>query len=246
MKPLKVGLLCFIMIIGCLSSSCFGYIDDYPPFKFREKPPKHLAMKPLVSFEKSDYVSNDKKVVAKLKETADTLDFVLKDGDTVLVQMKEKDIPMPYAIYQVDLDQNGLQDFMIFYNYRGNGLAALRDKVDIFMKISGKKYQKISFDTMSLGLEDIVDLNNDGKYQVMITDTTADDKHTYFTYNIYEFKDSRLVNADFKHKGFPKFIWYTEKPNDKDTARLSEENKAIATKQKNEQIEYKEVNYSKN
>jgi hypothetical protein len=152
--------------------------------------------------------------------------------------MPERETPMPWAVYRVDLDKNGLEDFIIFYSYRGCGLAASADKVEIFLKKQGGEYQKISYDVMSAGIEDFIDLNHDGQYEVIITDFYSGKKHNYFTYSIYEFKDYKLVNADLKFSGFPKFVWITYKPNDKDTTHLTDDEKAQHVDKKNESINY--------
>jgi len=236
MRMSRIFLITFFILLCCTSAFC--YFDEYPPYRFKDDRPKYLTLDPLVSLDKAEYKSKDGRVTARLKETSDTLDLIVQEEGKVLVKMNVKETPLPYAVYQYDIDRNGLEDFIIFYNYRGCGLAASSDKVEIYLKQNNHSYQKISLDAMSSGLEDFVDLNKDGKYEVIVTGFYGGKDHNYFTYNIYEFSGGKLVNADLKFKGFPKFIWYTDKKNDKDTKHLSNKERAKHTEEKNSSIEY--------
>lgn len=234
--------LFYVLIFFCLTcNNAYPYFDNYPPYSFKKGPPEHLEAKSLVDFDKPKYKSRDGKITAKLKEKADSFDFILRDGRLVLAQIKKDEPPLPNSVYQADLDANGLKDFIIFYNYRGNGLAAQRDKVEILLKKKQGVYQKVSYDTFSAGLEDFIDLYRDGKYEVIITDFYGGSKHNYFTYNIYKISDYRLVNADAQSKGFPKFIWFTYNKNDKDTLHLSQEERLSHTEKKNTSIQYEDI-----
>lgn len=195
----------------------------------------------MVDSDKSRYESKDGEILAMFKEKADSFDFILKDGKLVLAQTKDDNPPLPYSVYQADLDKNGLKDFIIFYSYREDGFGAFRDKVEIFLKKKQGAYRKISYDTYSAGLEDFVDLNKDGKFEVIITDFYGGSKHNYFTYNIYKISNYKLVNADNQFEGFPMFIWFTDKGNDKDTSHLTQEERRACTKRKNSSIQYEEV-----
>jgi len=219
-------------------ANCYAYFENYPPFKFDKGPFPQLKTEAIVDFDNPEYRSEDGKIIARLEEEAESLDFLVQDGNIVLARMPERETPMPWAVYRADLDKNGLKDFIIFYSYRGCGLAASADKVEIFLKKEEEQYQKISYDVMSAGIEDFTDLNNDGQCEVIITDFYSGKKHNYFTYSIYEFKDYKLVNADSKFSEFPKFVWITYKPNDKDTTHLTADEKTHHVDKKNKAIRY--------
>lgn len=238
MRPL---LTLITIILFFPATSVFAYFSNYPPYKFKEGSPKHIEAKLLVDSDKPRFKSRDGRIFVKLKETAASFNFLLKDGKLVLASLTDDSLPLPNSVYQADLDANGAKDFIVFYNYRGNGLASQKDRVDIFLKNKGGSYQKVSFDTLSAGLEDFVDLDRDGKYEVIITGFYPGSKHNYFTYDIYRLKGYRLVNADNRYSAFPKFIWITYNKNDKDTAHLTEEEKLAHIKQKNDSIRYEEV-----
>lgn len=240
-KIIKFSFLFMFVSSSVFCKNSFAYFDNYPPYSFKKGPPSHLEAKSLVDFDKSRYKSRDGKIIARLKEKADSFDFLLKDGKLLLARIRDDSVPLPNSVYHVDLDGNGLKDFIIFYNYRGNGLGAQKDRVEIYLKKKQGVYQKISYDTYSSGLEDFVDLDKDGKFRVIITDFYSGDKHNYFTYNIYKFAGYKLVNADDAFKGFPKFIWITYKKNDKDTAHLTQEERSSFAEKKNNSIQYEEI-----
>lgn len=237
----KQLIVAWIILFGW-NSNVLGYMEDYPPYKFKDGAPKHLESQALVDFDKSEYKSSNGRVEARLNDPGDdSYDFMLRDGKTVLVNKRDRETPLPCALYSTDLDNNGQEDFIVFSNYRGCGLASQQDAVEIFLKKESGSYEKISYDTMCSGLENFIDLDKNGRYEVIITDLYSGDKHSYFTYNIYEFKDYKLANVDTKFKGFPKFIWYTDKPNDKDTTHLIAKERMAHVKQKNNAIKYEEI-----
>lgn len=180
----KKQLIIITILLILISSRAYAYFEDYPPYKFKDGPPKHLEAQELVGSEKSEYKSDDGQVHVRLEGTNDTIDFVIQDGKTIVTSLKERESPMPCVVYWTDLDKNGLKDFIVFNWYEGCGLASQEYRIDIFLKKADGSYQRISYDTMGPDLEDFVDLNKDGKYEVIITDTYGGEKHNYFVFNL--------------------------------------------------------------
>ena len=219
----------------------FGYRADYPPFRFKDGPPAHLNIKPLVSGE-GDYKSKDGSVVVHLKELKlYEVEFFLKVGKTMLVSSDQDIEGFPYSAFQADLDNNGLDDFIVFYNYRGPGLGAHHDRVEIYLRKNNGGFGKISYDTFDAGIEDFIGADKEGKYKIIITGFYQGNRHNYFSYDIYELRGNRLVNADAKVKGFPKFVQYKVKNNDQDTGRLTQQERLLHTKDKNSSIHYEDM-----
>jgi hypothetical protein len=159
-----------------------------------------------------------------------------------LARKNGQELPFPVgAVYWADLEGNGLKDFIVFYWWQAPGIMFPLCRVEIFLKKEAGGYGKIYYDTLSPGLEDFADLDNDGKYEVIITDICEGNGHNYYSYSIYEFKDYRLVNADDKFKGFPKFIRYTNNANDKDTKHLTKGERLSHTKEKDSMIWYEDI-----
>ncbi len=222
MKLPKILFIFLIIAITCFSYFSFAYDESHPPYKFKDGPFPSLDKEPLVSlFGKREYISEDKDVVVKFDDKGDSLFFLVKQGDYILAKKEKKEEPYPDAVYRADIDKNGLKDFIIFYTHRGCGLAVVVMRTEIFLKKKGGGYQKISYDTFYSNIEDFVDLDGNGKYELIITDLYYGKKHNYWAYNIYKFKDYKLVNANSEYKNFPKIVWFTESPNDKDTTHLS-------------------------
>jgi hypothetical protein len=231
-----------ILILFYCCDSASAYFENYPPYKFKNGPPKHLQDEPLIhlDYDGTEFKSGDGKVSVILTKTPN-YSFLVQEGKSVLVNKKNDEPPLPTRIYWVDVDKNGLKDFIVIYNYQMVGLGGYEDMIEIFLKRENNSYQKICYNSMSSGPEDFFDLDKDGRYEVVITDFYSGDEHNYFTYNIYEFKDYKLVNADTKFKDFPKFVWITFKPNDKNTTHLTKKQKVLHTNEKNNSIKYREV-----
>ncbi len=223
------------------ASQVSAYFDNYPPYRFKTGAPRHIEAKLLVGFDKTKYRSPNGKVIVRLKESANDFEFLLKDGKFILAHIKDDKPPLPSSVYEADLDKNGTRDFIVFYNYRGSGFASQKDRVNIFLKKKDGAYQKISYDTFSAGIEDFVDLDRNGRCQIIITWLYNGDKHNYFSYDLYQLKDYRLVNLDNVFRGFPKFVWITHKKNDKDTTHLNLDERAEHIRAKDSSIEYEEI-----
>lgn len=162
----------------------------------------------------------------------------LADKDYPPFIKKNSDLSSPHRIYKFDIDGNGLEDFIVLLH---QGATSLGDEGEIYLKRQQGGYQKISYESSGIWIEDFTDINRDGRYEVIITDIYAGEKHNYFVYDVYEFKDYRLVNADNKFKGFPKFVWMTNKPNDKDTVHLTKEARSKHVEEKNRGIKYEVI-----
>ena len=232
----------FFLLSLFISSATFAYMEDYPPTINNQAQSYRLKAQLLVNYQKNDYISKEGLIKAHLKETANSFSFSLKVGDFTLVKMIEFGIPMPYAIYQADLNNDGLSDFIVFYNDRANGTPGVYEgKTEIFVNRGKKGFRKISYENLAGGIEDFVDMNHDGKYEVIIGDDEFIRDHMYFSYSIYELNDYKLLNVDQKYKGFPKFVWFTHKSNNKDTDRLKESERYRSVVEKNAAIKYEDL-----
>jgi len=145
---------------------------------------------------------------------------------------------MGAKVYQVNLSGNGMHDFVSFVH---TGASPLMDEIHIYLK-TRLGYREISLsEDPSADIRDIVDINLDGKLEVILGDLYLRGKHSYIAYSIYEVKNHRLVNADKKYKGFPKFVWFSNTKNDKDTSRLTTNERRLDVEEKNKAIEYRDI-----
>ena len=240
MKLKIIALVIFFMGLS-LSSTSFAYRDDYPPYRFKDGPQAHLNVKPLVSDE-GDYKSEDESVSVHLKEPKPfEVEFSLKVGKTTLVSSNKDMEWFPSAVFQADLDNDGRNDFIVIYASRAPGLGGCQNRVEIYLTKQSGGFGKISYYAFDAGIEDFIGPDKEGRYKVIITGFYQGGRHNYFTYNVYEFKGYRLVNADAKVKGFPKFVWYSNKPNDKNAGRLTQKERLQHTKEKGSSIHYEDI-----
>ncbi len=74
---------------------------------------------------------------------------------------------------------------------------------------------------------DFMDVNQDGKAEFLHTtfvfgEAGKDGKlHNYWVYNLLKFSGTNLVSANALDARLPRWIWYTYKPNHKDTDQLT-------------------------
>ncbi len=238
-----VSLAAFILLSLSFTGRCEAYFEDYPPYWFKDGAPAHLKAEVILDSDHREYKSSDNQFTGKVREeNFQTYDLLLKDGEVIIVNIKKGNLPVPNVVYRGDMNGDGEKDVIVLSSYRGNGLAANFDRVDIYLKGIKGRYHKVSYDTMSAGTEDFVDLNKDGACEVIVTGFYGGKKHNYFTYSIYAFKGESLLNVDARFNGYPKFVQYTQKSNDKDTTHLSEREREVSVERKNKAVNAQKEN----
>lgn len=226
LKHLSKGIFLLLIITALCLNESYAYMVQYPPFPFGSKDlPPHLQAEDLTELEWGPTIQLDDLKVELFRTDAGYQLLKIKDGERTVFETEEG-TPIVFDVYYVDLDSNKWKDFLIFSNYSGCGLAAYNDRVDILLRIGKQAFSHIHYNTKSASLEDFVDMNRDGIYEIIYTDFYSGKKHNYFVYSIYEIKEAELHNANKKHSpSFPKFIWFTHKPNDKQSTRITIEEK---------------------
>jgi len=87
----------------------------------------------------------------------------------------------------------------------------------------------IQFWTYRHEFNDFVDLNEDGKPEMIFTeiivgkDRGNGDVDRYWTHNLVQFKEFEMVSANHADRRFPSWVLCTEKPNHKPTTQLTKE-----------------------
>jgi hypothetical protein len=111
------------------------------------------------------------------------------------------------------------------------------------LKKDDNSYRYISYDTITASLGDFVDLDKDGKYEVIITGIYNGKKQNYITYNVYTFKDLNLVNVDSKYDDTLLSVWYEYSINDGDKIEsdFTKKEKLLHAEQKNSSIQYQTI-----
>ena len=233
-----------LLIIGpfvCLHATVgFAYLEDYPPFKFDQKKPPHINATLLVDEKHSEYKSADGQIVARLllDTTKNEVYFVLKSRKLILREDIQAPIfeTAPFAAYMADVNSDGISDFIVLTHNYSNSWVTADDYVEIFLGDKTGEFESIMYWTKSADVKDFVDLNNDGKYAILrclqdvVDDESRPAPRTYWHYNLYEIKRDKLVNISSPANGFPKFIWFTNKPNDNETTLLTKDQRRALAK----------------
>jgi hypothetical protein len=246
-----LGLLMLIpVVIFILDPKALAYVETHPPYSVKEGPYKSLNIKPVIDADHSEYKSPDGKIRISFKGGMDERhwDFLLQDGNSILAKRHIDYSPIPYEIYHVDINGDGQKDFVVLMTYMAMGMSFLHERVEIFLKKKEGGYQQIAYDAVAVSINDFIDLDHDGKCEVIITgfyqqDGTKQDgrTHSYFSYDVYEFDGYRLKNADKKYQGFPKFVWFTERPNDQDSDKVTLKERLKHIQEKEKGIVYKSI-----
>ncbi|RKY33334.1 MAG: hypothetical protein DRP68_02715 [Candidatus Omnitrophota bacterium] len=221
----KERIAILLIFLFFLFLNCFAYREDYPPFPFKsEQNLKFLKASKIIEDEGKVMVDNNITVESlRIEEEGFIYQVTIAVDKKIIFKNSLKWV---YGIYYADLDNNDYKDFIIFSSYGGCGLAAFISKVDILFQTNQKEFSHLTYDTYQADLKDFVDLDNDGKYEIIYTDFYYGRKHNYWVYSIYEIRNDRIQLANDKYNNFPKFIWYTYKPNDKDSKKITTEEKS--------------------
>lgn len=234
----------FMVFVWCCAAvPCSGaaYFEDYPPYPFGSRPLEHLLADDL--FEgKTVFRSADGKIVLAYEEDKvngeKTVRFEV--GRKKVWERNLPSIDTP-RLYQADLDKNGLNDYIVISWGGGTGLGGSLYQVDLLLGRNSDGFDWVSYVSFEAGLQGIVDLDGDGRYEILVMDMYGGKNHNYFVHAVYKIKEGRLVNVSGGFKGFPKFIWFTHKRNDQDTTHLTREERKRFMKEMDGKIEYRKL-----
>jgi len=135
------------------------------------------------------------------------------------------------------LNEDNITDFVLLTNSGGCGLGGQR-YFRLFIFSVGKKYQAYSLGTYNAGSEDFIDLNKDGRVEMIHTafvDAEAGNDgraHNYWVFHLLRFTGAKAISADHLRPGFPCWILYTFKDNHRPTDQLTNRQKIQAWKRR--------------
>lgn len=237
MKSKPSLILVFIMLLSAPMSGS-AYLEDYSPF-IKSKP-KPFPLKTLDVIEKGDdvllmgVVHNGKSTpFLKLfgSEVGGSYFYLLSifdaSGNLVKDSVKVADSPFVHGAYAADLNGDGGDDFIVEIGSVATGLGDYKNFI-VFALSSGRDYEVTTvenWDSDSV-LRDFVDVKRNGHCQFIHTSLVyiEDEKgksHSHWVYNLLEVRGTKLVLANYLHPTFPKWVWYTIKPNHKNSPFIS-------------------------
>lgn len=136
------------------------------------------------------------------------------------------------TVRTTDLNRDGTPDFVVTSWSGGSGLAAGFAGLTIFLS-NGDSYSAHLVETNAPAPTDFFRLPGSDECLLVQTsyihasgDFTSDSKpHSFWAHNLLRFSGSEILAADAAVPGFPKWIWFTYRPNSQPTTLLSEQSK---------------------
>ncbi len=127
-----------------------------------------------------------------------------------------------------DLNGDGQPDFIVNIWSGGCGLAADGSEVT-FLLSSKDGYRAASFYLYAFGNEDLVRFKPQGPVYFIFNDLIGSDgektrdgrEHNFWVYELKRIDGDRFVTADADQPGFPKWVWFTDRPNHDETTQLT-------------------------
>jgi hypothetical protein len=113
--------------------------------------------------------------------------------------------------FVVDLDGNGLEDVVKQAYYGSQGFMLGCDLM-IFSQYEKGKFAAIKLPAERFTADDICNLDNKGRKEIVTCVLVGCGGHNYWVYRCWNLSGSKLVSVDKEH-GFPRAVWFTEKPN---------------------------------
>ncbi|MEI7751858.1 MAG: VCBS repeat-containing protein [Candidatus Omnitrophota bacterium] len=237
MKKLII-IVSFFMGATFFADGAMAYLENYPCLNKNEMTKLATLKSKLIMDKDTDRVAGEKTVQSgeisihripnretdgKPSQLSSTVELSYRSKIVARINNDQK-YPYIGEIREADLDGNGLEDFIFIVSYMGNGIPI--DAVILLLQTKKGEFKRLDYDTYSPSFNDFIDFNRDGKYEVVITSMSqlkgADGKyHSYWVYSVYEFAEFNLVIDNLLATGFPKFIWFTNRPNSKEAKNLS-------------------------
>ena len=234
MKKNICGVIFLAVFIWVYIPNSTAFDDRYPPFDLKVWKDRTLKATPI----------NRPYEEGKFQEGDVTISWVTKVFDYSEIEIRYKDnlikeIELPEDgrwsnflgdIYYVDLDHNGLPDIVINPAWHGCGLGSFITTKLIYFQIAPGKFRRLEFTSFYFEITDFVNFDRDGNPEVLmmqLASLNCSDKklHNFWVYVPYKIKDFNLVMDRNGHPDFPKFIWYSKKPNNQPTDKLSRKQK---------------------
>ncbi|MHA7059603.1 hypothetical protein ACWGOQ_0020420 [Aquimarina sp. M1] len=111
-----------------------------------------------------------------------------------------------------DINGDGLKDLKIIAPYMGNGVAALNVKIIYLFQTKDRKFIKVSFTDKMAENRLERDFDGDGNHEIVTMNLTGHDNHSYWTFNIFEYKAGKLRNVNNKDN-YPIMVQFLHRDN---------------------------------
>lgn len=219
---LTVAALLFFRGVG----GAHSYPEAYPPFPF-SKPSAYptLVAVPVIDYQHpAEFRDGHLRVAVTSVSEGQVTTRVFVNGRTILDTVEaHPGIPLPVGarVFYTDLTGDGQRDLLIYSSPAGNGLAAWIEIADLLIAKGDGTFKHVTFEAFAAGPEDFIDTNGDGCYEMLWVYYFFSGGHSYWVYRIVELGEQRIRLRDELAPGFPKIIWFSEKPNDQLAGQLA-------------------------
>jgi hypothetical protein len=119
-----------------------------------------------------------------------------------------------------DINGDDLCDIKLVILYNGTGLASMNVRVIYLFQKPDGSFTKISFDDKMDDNRPERDFDKDGNYEIITMNLFGHEDHSYWVFNLFEYKDNELVNANSKDN-YPIMIQFLHRENFEITNKIS-------------------------
>lgn len=203
------------LLLGVSVLPAQAYFKDYFPLKSSELG-QRFALKHLGRLSGDSPLKSLPAAKAQL-QVSHAQDSLHLKGASIDKSYQITLAPRSYEVYSADFDKNGMLDLVLAYDTMGNGLAPSSHLLFLMFDANGEPFPFAAdgyFDYGPQGIADLVDLNTDGKAELLYM---SYDDH-YWVTQAYQAQAGRWQSVQGQLKGssshhFPLYTAFTKKPN---------------------------------
>lgn len=227
--PAAVLISAFLSICGFVNSQeSSAYSKRHPPFpESKSTPYPTLKAEPVVGYNAKFSPFEEAPVRIRTSQRRDgwgRVTEVLVSGRRIFdTQTAHPDARFEFGsrVFYADLTGDGLKDILV-YSYPGMvGLGSQEETADLLIQRQDGSFRHATFEAIYADPGDFVDVNGDGRFEMLWSYYYFEGDHSYWVYRVVEITDGGFRLNDALLADFPKIIWFTEKPNDQPTQRLT-------------------------
>ncbi len=218
-----------LLVIGCnvlINQYAFAYPDSHPPFPADKPAPfPALSADPILDYAEGRFEDGSLRIsTSPERDKVGRVTTVEVNGYPVFdTASAHPDLYFQFGsrVFYTDLTGDGRKDILIYSSPGGNGLGASIEIADLLIAKPDGQFTHSTFEAFAAGPEDFLDVNGDGRYEMLWVNYYFEGDHSYWVYRIVEIGNDGLQLNDQLIPDFPKIIWFTEKPNDHPTQQLT-------------------------
>ena len=234
MRKIAIGIIFLAASLECNICTGVAFHEKYPPFDLKIWNDRTLKASPINRpveegvFQDGDLSISWKTIIFEFSEIE--IRYRNRLIEKVELPGGREWVDFLGDIYYADLDRNGLFDIVISPANFGSGLGSFYKTALIHFQTKTGQFRRLEFISLYFDIGDFVDLDGDGKWELLMLQLTQleslDKKvHSYWVYVPYRVDRFNLALDRNGLSDFPKFIWFTDSPNNQPTDKLPQKEK---------------------